>query len=127
MPIRQKAFTRSFELLVIGLCFFALKVSAQNGSISGKILDEKGSPISYGTVVLEGTQQGATANEDGSYEITNVPAGTYTLKVSYVGYLDSRQQVILSGANQVVNFSLKPTFQSLNEVVVLGYQTEKRS
>jgi TonB-linked SusC/RagA family outer membrane protein len=91
------------------------------------VQDENGQPISYGTVMLEGTQMGTTTVDDGSYEIINIPAGTYTLKASYVGYFDFRQSVTVAETNQTVNIVLKATFQSLNEVVVVGYNTEKRS
>ncbi|MEO5674099.1 MAG: TonB-dependent receptor [Chitinophagales bacterium] len=107
--------------------FIALTSLAQSGSIEGKVLDDKGIAISFATVILEGTQYGASTNDDGSYEISNILPGNYTLKVSYVGYADFKQSVLVSDNKQTYTVTLKAGYQSLNEVVVVGYQTQKRS
>jgi len=105
----------------------AIQATAQNASIDGKVMDDKGAAVSFATVILDGTQYGATTADDGSYLINNIAAGTYTLKVSYVGYSDFKQPVTVSDTKQTFNITLKTDYQSLNEVVVVGYQTEKRS
>src|SRR5258706_16246408 len=115
------------RLLVLALCFFALRTSAQNGSIDGKVVDDKGVSIPYATVILEGTQNGASTNDDGSYEINNIAPGSYMIKVCYVGYSDFKQPVTVSDGKQPFNITMKTDYQSLNEVEVVGYQTEKRS
>ena len=76
---------------------------------------------------MQGTQYGSNTNEDGSFEITNVPVGSYTLKITSIGYNDINQAVTVTGAAQPLTFSMKLQAHSLNEVVVVGYQSEKRS
>lgn len=127
MPIKQKFFTRLFKWLVFSLCLFTLKASAQNGSINGKVVDEKGVPVSFATVIIEGTQYGANTDDDGLYEISNVVPGTYSLKVSSMGYADIKQSITVNESKQTFNITLSANFHSLNEVVVVGYQTQKRS
>ncbi|MCY7408938.1 MAG: SusC/RagA family TonB-linked outer membrane protein [Chitinophagales bacterium] len=110
-------------------CMMLLLVStfdswAQNSSIKGKVLDEKSQLVPYATVQLSNSQYGATTEEDGTYEITNVPPGTYSLQVSYVGYLTFLQTVTTTSESQTVDINLKPDYQSLDEVVVVGYGTK---
>ena len=60
---------------------------AQTGSLSGSIHDEQtGEEIVGANILLVDTKLGATTDIDGKYVIRNVPAGTYTLRVSFVGY-----------------------------------------
>ncbi|MEO6166367.1 MAG: TonB-dependent receptor [Chitinophagales bacterium] len=106
---------------------FSLNAVAQSGSLTGKVVDNKGAPVSYATVVLEGTQYGANTDDDGLYLISSVTAGSYTLKVSYVGYVDFRQPVEVNDAAQTINVKMEADYKALNEVVVVGYSTEKRS
>jgi iron complex outermembrane receptor protein len=124
--MKRKRSTNSLCFIVC-LLIFTTPVFAQTYTISGTVLDEKGLPVSFATVILEGTQLGANSDDDGAYSLIGVAPGTYTLKASYVGYLDTRQQVTVATSDVKMNLSMKPTFQSLNEVVVVGYQTQKRS
>ena len=68
--------------------FFASAAFAQKGGIiRGNIFDSTtGEPIIYGTVVLEGTDFGMNTNLEGFFSFTDVPAGTYNLIVTYVGF-----------------------------------------
>ncbi|HYV91493.1 MAG TPA: TonB-dependent receptor [Chitinophagales bacterium] len=125
--MKQKKFTRLTGLLLSALCLVPINAAAQNGSIDGKVTDDKSVPVSFATVILDSTQYGANTADDGSYEINNIPPGTYTLKVTYVGFSDFKQPVTVSDSKQTINISMKTDYQSLNEVVVVGYQTEKRS
>jgi TonB-dependent receptor len=74
--------------LLTGLILLTSLVYAdQNGRISGVITDaDTHEPLAGANVVLEGTALGAATDVDGVYLITNVPVGTYQLKVMYIGY-----------------------------------------
>ncbi|MBA3648901.1 MAG: TonB-dependent receptor [Chitinophagales bacterium] len=122
----KKVFTPFITLLLFSF-FLTTRSYAQNAILDGKVIDEKGGPVSYATVVLEGTQYGANTDDNGLYEISDIASGSYTLKVSFIGYTDFREPVTVSGSRQTFNITMKAAFQSLNEVVVLGYQTQKRS
>ena len=74
--------------LLTGLILLVSIVFAdQNGRISGVITDaDTHEPLAGANVVLEGTALGAATDLDGVYLVTNVPVGTYQLKVMYIGY-----------------------------------------
>lgn len=84
--------------------FFAAGVTAQV-TVQGTVLDaETGEPLPAANVVLDELQRGAPADADGNYEINNVPSGTYTIVVSYVGY--DRYEQSLEVGNQDVTFNI---------------------
>ncbi|GAB5536635.1 MAG: hypothetical protein Rubg2KO_28840 [Rubricoccaceae bacterium] len=71
----------------MGLVLASAPVQAQTlGKISGRVTDTNGEPLPGATVVIDGTTQGASADLDGYYFILQVRPGTYTLRVSYIGY-----------------------------------------
>jgi iron complex outermembrane recepter protein len=61
-------------IIIIGSTLFA-----QTGAISGTIKNTEGKPVELVNVIIEGTQQGATTNEEGVYRIENVQQGKYNL------------------------------------------------
>lgn len=102
---------------------FALPLSAvsQTGSISGQITDEEG-PLPFANVVLLGTPYGTVAQEDGQFLIGNVPAGSYKLRVSNIGYLAHNQFIEIGGEESMVlsvSLDVDPT-SSVEEVVITG-------
>jgi iron complex outermembrane receptor protein len=97
----------------------------QTGNIEGTVIDDHQLPVPYATVQLQGTTVGATTDDDGTYTIPNVAYGTYTLLVTYVGYANFTQEVVVNAAVITVNVALKPDYQSLSEVVVVGYGTKQ--
>jgi TonB-linked SusC/RagA family outer membrane protein len=90
--------------------------------ITGKVLDENGLPLPGATVLVEGTTAGTVTNIDGEYTIT-VPDGAVLL-FSYIGYTPTRVE---SGTQTVINITLKVDSTSLEEVLVIGYGTVKKS
>ncbi len=101
---------------------------AQNASVSGKVVDEKSQPLPGASVTIDGTTLGATTDVDGNYRINGVQPGTYSLTAQFVGYTPLKKSVTVSGsANVQANFQVQPTAQALNEVVVVGYGTVRKS
>ncbi len=94
-------------------------------TVTGKVLDEKKSGLPGATVVLKGTTSGTSTDADGNFTL-RVPDGTAspTLVISSVGY--TSQEVAVNGRSSVT-VNLIPNTQDLNEVVVVGYGTQKRS
>lgn len=121
----KKTFTSIPLLVAFFLCFSTVAVFAQNGSVKGKVIDEKSEPVSFATVVLKGTSYGANTDDDGIYEISNVPIGSYTLEISYVGYGTYSQAVSVTAGSTPINIQLKTDYLALNEVVVVGYGTKQ--
>jgi len=93
--------------------------------ISGTVLDENGAGLPGVTVVLKGTTVGTTTDGEGRFSLV-VPDGTAapTLAISSIGYV---KQEIAVGSNATFSVKLAPDTQALNEVVVVGYGTQKRS
>jgi hypothetical protein len=102
--------------------FFTITI-AQTGRISGTIVDSKtGETLPGATVLVEGTQRGASADFDGKFAINNVPVGKVTLVVSYISYTTKKIVEVTVNANDAtdVNVQLEPsTSNDLAEVEVV--------
>ena len=90
--------------------------------VEGKVTGPDGNPVFGATVSVKGTNTATSTSNDGSYSIT-LPSNATVLVFSYVGY-DS-YEVNVSGKT-TVNVELKLQSSLLNEVVVIGYGTQKR-
>jgi len=105
------------------LPFTANAVSAQaTGTITGSVRNAtNGQPISGAQVSIPDLNLGALANNIGRYLLLNVPAGTHTVRVTYIGFGQEEQQVtVVAGQTVTVDFSLKDEAISLEGVVVTG-------
>lgn len=99
------------------------KEAQQTHKISGKITDSKGEPIIGANISVEGTATGTISDLEGRFEL-QVPAKS-SLKVTYVGYLDHHEKIVEGKTRYAI--VLKEDSQALDEVVVVGYGTQKRS
>jgi len=90
---------------------------------SGVVQDESGIPLPGVNVIEKGTSNGAITNLDGNYEVSS-PNESVTLSFSMVGYVTFEQEVIPGTAIDIV---LEESIVGLDEVVVVGYGTQKRS
>ena len=98
---------------------------AQSGRITGTVTTAEGAvPISAAQVRVGGTQLGALTGDNGSYSIA-VPSGTYTLRVSRIGFAPDSMIGVFVAAGQTVtaNFQLRATATTLTGVVSVGYGT----
>lgn len=100
----------------------------QSGRITGTVTDaETGETVPTANVLLAEITRGAATDIDGNYTINNVPPGTYSLRVSFVGYRTFVIQVtIQSGQTITQNVELVPGAIGLGELVVTGYGVETR-
>jgi TonB-linked SusC/RagA family outer membrane protein len=116
---------RKLLLLMACICMSVSQLLAQNRTITGKITDDKGTPIPHATIVVKGVKQafGTSSNSDGSFSIS-VPPAARSLMVSSINY----QSLELSiGDRGVINFTLMPGNSSLDEVVIVGYGTQRKA
>lgn len=100
------------------------EAEAQDFSVRGTVVSASDQqPIPGVTVLVKGTTRGVATDLDGSFAIS-VPSQTSVLVFSFVGYVS---QEITVGNQSVINVNLREDISSLNEVIVVGYGTQKKS
>ncbi|TAE27553.1 MAG: hypothetical protein EAZ91_15875 [Cytophagales bacterium] len=111
--------------LLTTLCFLLSHWLTAQTVIRGKVTEAgTDKPLPFATVYINTTTRGTTADENGSYRLTGIPAGTVEVVASYVGYKQARQVVrVRPDAPATVNLELAPTGNALTDVTV----TAKRS
>lgn len=111
------------------LCFVALSLSAyaQSGSITGRITDETGQALLGATVFVKGGNQNGIADADGNFRLPAVGNGTITLVARMIGYQLIERTVTVNNGTVSVDIRLTSDTRGLNEVVVVGYGTQKKS
>jgi TonB-linked SusC/RagA family outer membrane protein len=98
--------------------------SAQNGiKVTGTVTDNSGEPVIGVSVVVTGTSRGVMTDVNGQYAI-EVPEKQSRLEFRYLGYVS---QTVTVGERQVINVQLTEDTKALDEVVVVGYGTQKKS
>ena len=111
------------QLLTIILLSISGLIYAQKVTVSGTIYDDAGIPLIGATVVVLDTTIGTVSDFDGNFSI-EIPNDSNTLFVSYVGFLDQKIKV---GESTTFNIKMILDNQSLDEVVVIGYGSVKKS
>ncbi len=119
---------KHFKILVITLLLLASGAPgawAQPGStvLSGTVVDEKGNGLPGVTIQVKGTTVGTGSEANGKYSL-KLPAGATAVVFSYVGM--APQTVSVAGRSQI-NVTLKDDIRALDDVVVVGYGTQKKS
>ena len=109
-------------LLSLLICSLTAFSQSNNINVTGTIYDSEGAPIAGATVVIEELLKGVTTNVDGVYNLsTNAKSGSYTLKVSYLGFEAKEISVNLKQGETVnVALQLEESSYDLDEVVVSG-------
>jgi len=106
--------------------FLMQQAGAQSAKIEGYVRDVKGLPLIGATVFIEGTTNGASADQNGYYEIIDVEPGTYNIVARFLGYQSQTKYnvSIKSVGNQLYNFELEEEVSDLDEVVVTAEQNK---
>ncbi|TDQ18724.1 TonB-linked SusC/RagA family outer membrane protein [Algoriphagus boseongensis] len=95
---------------------------AQDVQVTGTVYDESGTPLPGVSILVKGTTRGTTTDLDGKYSISS-PSNS-TLVFSFIGYNTVEEAV---GSRTRINVNLSPDLADLEEVVVVGYGTQKKS
>lgn len=119
MTKKQLFRTLTFLLCVLSFSF----ARAQDKTISGIILDERGEVLQNATVTAKGMKGSATSDANGSFRL-NIPNDAKTIIISYVGM--KPMEVEIAGRSNLT-ITLQGTDSKLNEVVVVGYGTRRRA
>lgn len=120
--MRFKTRKLRFCLTMLLLLFMGGIVSAQK-KVTGKVTNQVNDPLQNVSVIVKGTEVGTVTDAQGNFSI-NVPAGRNNLEVSFVGY--GTQEVSTTGKTDVGTISLISNANTLNEVVVTGYGTQRK-
>ena len=106
-------------ILVVSIFTFSSTYS-QEATLSGSVTSEN-SPAPFVNIYLKNTELGTSSNENGWYELKNIPPGKYTLIASTIGYISFSQSIVVKkGQEQQIDIDLKPSIESLDEMVVTG-------
>ncbi|MEZ5105607.1 MAG: carboxypeptidase-like regulatory domain-containing protein [Draconibacterium sp.] len=123
LKLKQKQFMLGRFLLISAVMLLNTSLFAQN-TVSGVVTDASTNESLIGaTVVVKGTSLGTVTHPDGSY-LLNVSSLQDTLVFSYIGY---KTKEIFIGGKTTVSVSLDVSTELLNEMVVIGYGTVKKS
>jgi len=111
-----------FFCVAFGLSISLVAAQGIGGTISGTVKESNGNPVTHGNVVIEGTSLGSLTNENGSYSISNVSQGNYTITFSSIGFLKVSKVVkVDAGQSVTVDFILEEKdLNQLDEVTIGG-------
>lgn len=122
----------NFKMSAISFVFIALLLlsgpntilkAQKNGDVAGRITDvDTKSYLPGANVMLEGTTFGAASDRSGIYRISNIPPGTYTLVVSYIGFQEQSVEITIGDQGYTLNqdVAIKASEVKMQEVRVVG-------
>jgi len=113
---------------LIFILLFSSWIFAQTGSIRGTITDQEvGDPLIGANIIIDGTNMGAATDVEGSYQITNVPAGEHVLKVTYIGYEEQQKPISIEPEQELIaDFSLLSEAIQMQTYVVTASRKRER-
>ena len=121
--MQKSLFLKRSSVLLLFLMAIALSfVSAQERTVTGKVTAEDDGPLPGVNILIKGTMKGAVTDPDGNYTLV-VPGPDAELVFSSVGYVT---QTIRVGDQTTLDVVLVPELKSLDEIVVIGYGTQKK-
>ncbi|MDE6610596.1 MAG: carboxypeptidase-like regulatory domain-containing protein, partial [Muribaculaceae bacterium] len=108
--------------MILSILLIPVSAYAQTQrTVTGTVLDETGEPLIGATVKVEGTTLGTSTDFDGHFSL-NIPESAKQLTFSYVGYINQTVEI----TSDVIDVTLQPNSEILDEVVVIGYGTQKK-
>ena len=127
MVILRSATRNSLKLALLFLLLFAGGAGAAlfgqtARTLSGRVTDDKGETIPGAYVFVKGTQNGTMSDENGRYELPNVPEGA-TVAASFIGFDDFEA---VAGSRNTLNIVLRVSSEQLDEVVLVAYGAQKK-
>ncbi|HEA22287.1 MAG TPA: TonB-dependent receptor, partial [Pricia antarctica] len=116
--------------LTLFALFFSTNILAQTGNVTGTISDENGFYLPGANVMIPSLSKGAISDFEGKFTLLEVPEGTYTLSVSYLGYNEKEQQIVVN-ADITTEVSLFVEQKSLEldgvDVVAFGLGSQAKA
>lgn len=97
---------------------FCLLSKVALAQLTGTITNEKGDPLPFVNIYVEGTYTGTTSNSEGVYELAIFKTGTYPVVYQYLGYTTLRKTIVVESLPTSQDITLQEETTSLNEVIV---------
>ncbi|WP_346880948.1 TonB-dependent receptor [uncultured Algibacter sp.] len=122
---KNKSHLKSLRLALFYFFLIAFNnfISAQNSNIKGIITDNEDLPLAGASVIVKGTNKGAITDFDGNFLLNNVNSNG-VISISFIGY--KTKEIPVDGKT-TINVKLEEDLAALDEVVIVGYGSEKRS
>ncbi|MDR2805896.1 MAG: TonB-dependent receptor [Dysgonamonadaceae bacterium] len=124
----QKHLLQKTKTIVFFLLFSCLlcisSAAAQDYKITGTVTDSKGEAIIGAVVVVQGSKSVTISDVEGNFSLQVSSAAEQTIEISYIGYTTT---TLKAKAGSPVHAVLEENLQTLNEVIVVGYGTQKRA
>ncbi len=121
IPKNPKWERRKHFLLSLMLLFFSVSVFGQSLSVSGRVTRKDGQPVQRASVVVKGTSNGTTSDDNGNFKIS-----VSTDAVLVISAVDMVTREISVAGRSSINIELESTTGNLGEVVVVGYGTQRK-
>jgi iron complex outermembrane receptor protein len=124
------ALVRRLALALVGCLLWVVPLRAQEstGAVTGKVVDATTQqPLGNVEVAIAGTPHRELSRADGSFTLNGIPAGSYRLRASRIGYGSQIQEITVTpGGTTTAQVTLAPAAAILEPVVVTGYGTQRR-
>ncbi|MFC0603880.1 SusC/RagA family TonB-linked outer membrane protein [Winogradskyella pulchriflava] len=109
--------------LILIVCAFSVTLTAQNVNVQGTVTEaSSGQPLPGVNIIIKSTATGTSTDFNGNFSLNDVPLNS-VLVISYIGFVT--QEITITN-NQPLSIALQEDAESLNEVVVIGYGTQKK-
>jgi outer membrane receptor for ferrienterochelin and colicins len=122
---KLKFIMKRFEAILVASCIiFGLDAIAQTGRIEGKVTDSKGKSIEMASVSIPELNMGIKTDSNGTYQLKDVPYGTWPLEASFMGLNSYMKDIVIDSEEVTHDVVLNQTDHSLKEVVISGTMKE---
>lgn len=119
---KTNVFSKGIVLAFLLLLTVPFSAFSQDLTVSGSVMDQQGGPLPGVSILIEGTSTGVITDIDGNYSL-NAP-GTSVLVFNFLGF---ESQKVSVDNRSTINVVLRESFMSLDEVVVVGYGSMRRT
>jgi iron complex outermembrane receptor protein len=102
-------------------------ITAQSGTLTGKVINEKGQPVLGASISVAGTVRGASANESGDFQIRNLSKGKYIVQVSAIGYeKKTLNDIMINEFTETITIVLTESLIQTEQIIVSAGKYEQK-
>lgn len=127
----KRQYVKNMSLLFLLITLFLCSAHAQNFNVTGMVADSQKAALPYCNAILKTANNktfvtGSTTDQKGVFSLS-VPAGTYMLHVSFIGYEEYTKQIVVKETVSLERITLQASSVKLKELTVLGSRVERKS